>query len=187
MCLRNTKNSFGTITKICHWLSVVLVISMIVIGLMMEGMANSPDKLKLYGLHKSGGITVLAIVSFWFLWRLSSMKPAYPDTLSKLQQLAATAVKYTLMTLLFIMPLTGWGMSSAAGFPVSVYGLFTMPDLLAYDKSLSGDLKELHELFAYILIGIISMHVLAALLHHFYFKDNVLRRMLPFGEKKKDV
>ena len=185
MCLRNTKTAFGTITKLCHWSCVVLVISLIVVGLIMAEIENSPDKLKLYGLHKSGGITVLAIACAWGAWRLLNVRPEYPQSLSKLQQRAATTVKYMLTGFLFAMPLTGWGMSSAAGFPVSVFGMVTLPKLFEVNKPLAGDLRDIHQFLAYALIGVIVMHASAALLHHFHFKDDVLRRMLPNLRKKK--
>jgi cytochrome b561 len=187
MCLRNTTQRFGIATKLFHWCSVVLVISLLAVGLLMTGLENTPDKFKLYGLHKSGGITLLAIACAWIFWRAINPKPALPDTISKAQVRAATAAKYALLTMLLVMPLTGWGMSSAAGFPVSVFGQFTLPDLVAPDKELSHFLKEVHELVANFLMLVIALHASAALLHHFYYKDGVLKRMLPsFGKHGDD-
>ena len=185
MCLRNTLSAFGSVTKLLHWTTVVLIFTILTLGLIMTDMDNSPDKFRLYGLHKSLGIVVLFIVCFWSVWRLVNAKPALPDTLSNLQKRAVSAAKYVLLAFLFAMPLTGWGISSAAGFPVSVFELFTMPSLLAPDKELAKNLGEIHEILAYILMCVIAVHALAALMHHFYFKDTVLRRMLPFGMKGK--
>lgn len=186
MCLRNTAQRFGVVTKLFHWSSVLLVISLLVVGVLMEEMENSPYKFKLYGLHKSGGITVLVIACAWIFWRAVNLKPALPDTISKMQVRAATAAKYALLTMLLAMPLTGWGMSSAAGFPVSVFGMFTLPDLVAPDKELSGALRGLHGLIANGLMLVIALHAGAALLHHFYYKDGVLKRMLPSFRKNTD-
>lgn len=185
MCFKNTSSAFGAVTKLLHWTTVVLIVCIITIGLTMSDMENSPDKFRLYGLHKSMGITVLFIVCFWSVWRLVNIKPALPDTLGPLQKRGVSATKYVLLTFLFAMPLTGWGISSAAGFPVAVFDLFTMPNLLAPDKALAKDLGEIHETLAWILMGVVAVHALAALVHHFYFKDTVLRRMLPFGLKGK--
>jgi len=90
-----------------------------------------------------------------------------------------------LYVLLFAMPLSGWAMSSAAGFPVSFFGLFTLPDLITPNQSLKADMMDLHKALAWLLIAMIILHALAALLHHFYYKNNVLRRMLPFTKEEK--
>jgi cytochrome b561 len=185
MQIHNTTQRFGVVTKLFHWLNVLLIISMLTVGFIMTGLENSPDKFKLYGLHKSGGITVLVLATLWIIWRNITAKPALPDTLSRAQKLAATGAKYALFTFMIAMPLTGWGMSSAAGFPVSVFGWFTLPNLVEVNKPFAGDLRELHELIAKLLMATIALHALAGLLHHFYFKDNTLKRMLPFGERKK--
>ncbi len=78
-------------------------------------------------------------------------------------------------------------MSSAAGFPVSVFGWFAAPDLIAPDKELRVALRALHQYGAYALMALIALHALAALLHHFYHKDDILRRMLPRWRGRSDV
>ncbi len=184
MSLRNTYQSFGTISKIFHWTTVILVFSLLTIGLLMTRMELTPNKIQLYGWHKSLGILVLLLASCWSLWRIFSVKPELPDTLSPLQKRGVYASKYLLLAFLFTMPLTGWGISSAAGFPVSVFGVVTLPNFLAADKQLSTDLAAVHSTLAFMLMAVIFVHASAALLHHFYFKDTVLRRMLPFGDVK---
>ena len=85
-----------------------------------------------------------------------------------------------LYVLLFAMPLSGWMMSSARGFPVSWFGFFTLPDLVAKNKSLYEALLTTHETLAWVLGAVVTLHVAAALKHHFMHRDDVLRRMLPF-------
>jgi cytochrome b561 len=97
------------------------------------------------------------------------------------ERLAAHASHYGLYLLLIAMPLTGWMMSSAGGFPVMLYGVIPLPDLVGRDKALETTLKSAHHWESIALIALVSVHALAALKHHIRDKDDVLRRMLPFG------
>lgn len=179
MKLRNTDSEYGSIAKSLHWLVALLVIGLLAAGFVMTSMPLSPDRLKLYGLHKSFGITVLALVVVRLAWRMANPVPALPSHMEKAEKFAAHGAHYALYALLLLMPMTGWLMSSAAGFPVSVFGLFRMPDLIGANKEAREILGEVHEIGAWILIVLVSLHVLAALFHHFHHKDDVLRRMLP--------
>ena len=78
------------------------------------------------------------------------------------------------------MPLTGWLMSSAKNYSVSWFGLFTWPNLIGQDEANFKILRETHDVLSWVLLGLAILHVLAALKHHFWDKDTVLRRMLPF-------
>jgi cytochrome b561 len=81
--------------------------------------------------------------------------------------------------LMFALPLTGWLMSSAAGFPVSLLGLVTMPDLIPHNDRLFQTFIEVHKLLGYALIACMVAHIGAALRHHFVLKDTTMRKMLP--------
>lgn len=184
MCFRNTSETYGIISKAFHWVIAVLVIALLAVGLIMADMETNPDKIKLIGLHKEFGIVVLALAALRLGWKILDVSPLMPKSVGKLAVIGAKSVHFLLYVLMFAMPVSGWMMSSAAGFPVSVFGLFTMPNLVEPNKELRHDLSELHEIFAWGLISLISLHVLAALFHHFYYKDNVLTRMLPKISKK---
>ncbi|MDE3059731.1 MAG: cytochrome b [Pseudomonadota bacterium] len=177
---RNTRETYGSVAKTLHWLIFLMIAGMLTVGFIMTDMPNSPDKFKLYGLHKSFGISVLALVTLRLLWKAANIQPVLPDGMRVWEKWAAHAGHALLYVLIIAMPFSGWAMSSAAGLPVSVFGWFTVPNLVAPDKALKHDLQELHETLAWVLIVAVTLHVLAALLHHFYYKDNVLRRMLPF-------
>jgi len=177
--LKNTQQTYGSVAKTFHWLIFLLIAGLVTVGFVMEKLPMSPDKFKLFGLHKSFGITVLTLVTLRLLWKLVNAAPLLPDTLSALEKFLAHAGHWTLYALMFLMPFSGWMMSSAAGLPVSVFGWFTLPDLVAPDKDLKEIFREVHKTAAWTLIVMVGLHVLAALLHHFYYKDNVLVRMLP--------
>jgi polyisoprenoid-binding protein YceI len=112
-------------------------------------------------------------------WRLINPMPTAAKHTPLWQKSAAKIAHYALYVLMIIMPLSGWLMSSAAGFPVSVFGLFTLPDLIAPNNGVRMLMEQVHTLIAYAIIALVSIHILAALKHHFIDKDNTLRRILP--------
>lgn len=187
MRFKNTPQFYGPVAKIFHWLLAVLVISMLAVGLIMSGMKNSPDKFKLIGLHKEFGIVVLCLVSLRLGWKVLNVSPLLPENLGKLAIVGAKTVHFLLYVLMFAMPLTGWLMTSAVGFPVSMFGWFLLPNLVAPDKEFANSMNQLHEIFAWALMGLVALHVAAALLHHFYYRDNILLRMLPNLRKRYHV
>lgn len=183
MRLRNTVNRYGLIAIFFHWAIAVLIIGMLALGLYMVDLPISLSKLKLYGWHKEFGILILLLAILRFSWRLSSQIPLLPGHMGWLQKVAANLAHYAFYFFMFAMPLTGWLMSSAAGVSVSFFGLFTLPDLVSADKDLTALLANIHGWMAWVLIAVIVLHVSAALSHHFYYKDDILRRMLPWLEK----
>lgn len=146
----------------------------------MGELENGPNKFFWYGLHKSFGISVLILVCLRLMWKLKNSRPMLPDSLTVLEKHLVKIAHALLYVMMFAMPLTGWLMSSAAGFSVSFFGLFILPDLIAPNRELVDLFKELHGFCAYFLIALVALHAIAALSHHFYHKNNVLRRILPF-------
>lgn len=183
MSLKNTATAYGSVTKTLHWLMGTLMILMLIMGLTMGDIPNGPStvqlKITVYGLHKSIGILILGLVFVRIGWHLYSRRPAPVESLRPIDRVGAAVMHYFLYFLMIIMPLTGWLMSSAKGRPVSFFGLFTLPDLVPADKEAGHTYAERHELIGYIIIGAATLHILAALKHHFVNKDAVLRRMLP--------
>lgn len=178
--IKNNERSYGAIAKLFHWVMAIMVIGMLAFGLYMTSLSISLAKLKYYGWHKETGILVLLLVTVRLLWRISNTIPTLPNHLAEWQKLAAHGAHYALYFLMIAMPLTGWLMSSAAGLPVSFFGLFTLPDIIGPNETTRQFLATTHEYLAYLLIFMIIAHASAALQHHFYYKDDILRRMLPW-------
>ena len=176
---RNTSNRYGCLSIGLHWVIALLVIGLLTLGLYMTSQKMSPDIMRLYGLHKSFGITVLALVALRLSWRVYNHAPDLPVTMNRLERVLAKSTHWLFYVLLLGMPLSGWAMSSAGSHPVSFFGWFTLPGLLAPNKPLGHQFGEAHEIIGWTLIVLISLHVLAALYHHFIKKDDILRRMLP--------
>lgn len=179
--LKNTIHAYGSVAKTFHWLMFLLVAGLLAAGFIMEGMELGPDKIRLYGLHKSIGIAVLALALLRLTWKAVNIAPPLPGTMRKFDKFAAQAMHWLLYAMMIAMPLSGWLMSSASGFSVSVFGWFTLPDLIAPDKETAKLLRAVHGWAAWGIIAMVTLHAGAALLHHFYYKDNVLKRMLPFA------
>lgn len=178
MAIKSHKTEFGSVTKGIHWLMAALIISVFSIGWYMDFLPLGMEKLEWISRHKSLGVTVLALVIVRMIWRLSEATPVALGK-NKLERLAAKAGHLGLYLLMIAMPLTGWMMSSAANFPVSVFGLFTLPNLVAPSQGLFETLRTVHWALSWTIAGLVGVHVLAALKHHFIERDATLVRMLP--------
>ena len=180
--IRNTEDRFGTVAILLHWSMAFLIIGLAALGLYMVTLPDvgfNTKKIILILFHKEVGLLVLALLAARLAWRLTQILPQLAGHLPDWQQIAARFVHLCFYALMFTLPITGWLMSSAAGIPVSFFGLFTLPDLLPHDDYLFQRLIDVHKWFGYVLILFIFVHVGAALMHHFVYKDNTLRKMLP--------
>lgn len=170
--------------KTLHWLIALLILGLLPLGLYMADLPLSPLKLKLYSYHKWAGMTALALVALRILWRIGHQPPPLPSTQAPWQRSAAHLGHFLLYVLMLAVPLSGWLMTSAKGFPVVWFGVLQLPDLVAKDKEL-GDLLELvHSSLNYALMALIAIHILAALKHQWIDRDGTLTRMLPSFKEK---
>lgn len=180
MSLRNTKNTFGSIAKGFHWIMVLGFIALYVIGFYMTGLPLGPEMFEKIALHKSIGILVLGLALFRLVWRFTNQNPELPIDMPAHERIGAHLSHIALYGVMIVMPLSGWAMSSAANYPVSVFGWFTLPNIMDPSKDAVEFLKSFHGIMAWAILALIALHVLAALKHHFINKDNVLTRMIPF-------
>jgi cytochrome b561 len=179
MTVRNTAERYGIPVLVFHWTTVLLLVAAFWLGLTMVDMDFSPQKLRYYSWHKWIGVTVFTVTFLRLAWRLTNPAPPLPRMMPRWQQAAAHGSHYLLYALLVVQPLVGWTMSSALGTPVVYLGVLRLPDFVAPDRDLAETLKVVHWSLAWLLVAAISVHVLAALHHHFHLRDGVLRRMLP--------
>jgi cytochrome b561 len=183
MTIRNTVRRWGHVSQFLHWLIVVLIIVQVILANIAEDLPLGMKKLAMYARHKSVGITILGLAVIRLLWRWANPTPELPVTLKPYERVLAGLTHFGLYLILFVMPITGWMMTSARGFPVSWFGFFQLPDFVPKNDALYNAMKETHDTLALVLYAIVTLHVLAALKHHFFLKDDVLRRMLPFTKK----
>ncbi|MFO0456298.1 MAG: cytochrome b [Alphaproteobacteria bacterium] len=162
-----------------HWLMAICIIGMLLLGFFWEDIASRDLKIFAINFHKSLGLTLLLLAFFRLYWRLRHPAPALPETMPTLERKAARTAHIALYVLMIAIPLSGWMYVSAlAKYPTVYFGLFTIPHL-PIPKSMKGFFYESHELLAYGLIALLSLHLLAAMKHHFFDKNDVLRRILP--------
>ncbi|WP_211234546.1 cytochrome b [Solimonas soli] len=166
--------------RLAHWLVALLILVNFCVAWTMVDMKLSPAKLKLFNYHKWIGVTVFLLAVLRLSWRLYRRPPALPEAMRAWEKRAAEITHRLLYLLLFAIPLSGWLMSSAKGFQTVYLGKLPIPDLLGKNAALGAALTGVHEALTWLLLGLLALHVAAALKHHFIDRDDVLRRMLPW-------
>lgn len=187
MGLKNTRERWGSLAMAFHWAIVVLIITQFVLANLAESLPLGMAKLATLARHKSVGITILGLALLRLGWRVANRghNPLLPADLKGYERFLAHLTHHGLYLLLFALPLTGWAMSSARNYPVSWFGFVTLPDFVAPGEALFEAMRDTHGVLAGALVVLATLHILAALQHHFIRKDNVLRRMLPFVRLRK--
>ena len=161
-----------------HWLMSVAIICNFCLGLYMAGLKFSHLRLSLYNYHKWTGATILFLAALRLLWRVTHRPPADVPA-PKWQHIAAHVTHWGLYALFFAVPLVGWAYSSAAGFPLVVFGVLPLPDFVSPDRALAATLKALHGDLAWVLCALVVLHVAAVGKHMVIDKDGLIRRMMP--------
>lgn len=173
---RNTATQYGAITVLFHWSIVALVLTQFVLGERAHDLPVSMERLKTLALHKSIGMTIFALMLLRLGWRLTNPTPTLPPGRTRALARLTHGAFYLLLV---AVPVSGWLLSSASNLSVSYFQLFTLPDLISANEPLADGLKELHEFLNGTLAVLACVHVAAALVHHFWWRDDVLLRMLP--------
>ncbi|MBU3720881.1 MAG: cytochrome b [Burkholderiaceae bacterium] len=169
--------SYTRTAKAFHWIMAILIGGLLVLGLYMQDLPLSPQKLELYSWHKWFGVTVFILVWFRLAWRRSHRPPDLSESLSPRLRYAAHVGHTLLYVLMILIPLSGWLMSSAKGFQTVWFGLVPIPDLIGKSRALGDLLQQVHKALNIILMLTLTGHILAAMWHHFVLKDDTLRRM----------
>ena len=174
-----TRYRYTRTARILHWLAALLIVAGFGLGLYMSDLEISPDKLRYYLWHKWLGITVFMFAGARLAWRAAHPAPALPQTMPAWQVRAAGAAHGLLYTLMLVIPVSGWIYSSATGVSVTYLNLVDLPNLVPKDRELAGTLLLVHQSLNYLLATVVTVHVAAALWHHFVDRDDILARMLP--------
>jgi cytochrome b561 len=162
-----------------HWLLALMILISFSVGFYMVDLPMSPSRLKLYNWHKWAGVIILALSAARLLWRLTHRPPPLPLEMPAWQRAASHLSHNALYVLFFAVPLIGWAYSSAAGFPIVLFGVIPLPDFVEKNRELAELIKPWHRYAAYALAVVVVVHVAAAIKHHFVDRDDVLKRMLP--------
>lgn len=176
---------FPPFSRWLHWIMAVMVIVMLFLGIGMAASVSERYRL-LVAIHRPLGMAVLVLVAIRLVNRLLHPPPPLPDALPPLQRLAARASHVLLYALMFIMPLLGWGMLSAARYPIAIFGSLHLPPILPHDPALYAVLRQLHTDFAYLLFGVFLAHLGAALMHGLIRRDGVFESMASWGRRPRE-
>ena len=180
MPFRNTKRSWGSLSKALHWLIVLLIINQWLIAERAEDLTGF-QKFTALNWHKWFGMTIFMLAIVRLVWRIANPVPDLVAETRPWERVLARVSHFLLYALIFAMPLTGWIMSSAKAFGVSWFNLFQFPNLVGKNEQLYEIMRDTHHLLFKVLVATALLHAAGALKHHFIDRNEVLKRMLPFG------
>lgn len=173
--MKSGTGHFNLAARILHWLMAVMILAMLFVGVTM--MASLQWRPMLVDLHRPLGIAILLLAVVRLLNRLRHRPPPLPADLPAWQVLAAHASHWLLYGLMLAMPLIGWSMLSAGGYPIVLWGGLHLPAIMPHDPALYAALRSAHSLLAYILFATVVGHLSAALFHAWVRRDGVFESM----------
>ena len=167
---------YTLVARILHWAIAALILLNLWLGFFHDSL---PKDWQVMPVHKSVGLTVLALTIVRIVWRLTHRPLALPATIPQWERTAAGITHFLFYALMLILPLSGWIMTSAGTRPLNWFFLFDVPKFaVAKGDAIVGLSGGAHELLPWLWVALIALHIGAALRHHFMLKDGVLRRML---------
>ncbi|NKI18449.1 cytochrome b [Spongiibacter sp. KMU-166] len=179
MPLKNTPQRYGWLSIALHWSMAIAVIGMFALGLWMRDLSYyDPWYRDGPFIHKSVGIILLMMLVLRVLWRASNIRPDDAPSLKTWERITAHLTHLALYALLFAIMLAGYLISTADGRSIEVFDWFSVPATLHGLSNQEDIAGEVHEILAWLLMAIVAVHSLAALKHHFFDRDNTLKKML---------
>jgi cytochrome b561 len=180
----------GRVSMVLHWLLALMIITSFSVGLCMVDMPFSMVRLRLYNWHKWAGVTILLLSALRLFWRLAHRPPPLGVRIEAAMprwQRVAHQVTLVAMYLLFIaVPLLGWASTSSRGYPIVWFAVWPLPDFVPVDRDLADHVfAPLHRAGAFLLAGLVLLHVMAVLKHQFIDHDGLLARMWPAPRKQE--
>ena len=185
MALSNTAIRYGGVTKFFHWLTALLILTLIALGLYASDLPHDTQdaltrKAWFFSLHKTLGVTVFFVALARIVWAFTQTKPGLLNADHKLQSWLAETVHWVLYGSLVIVPLAGWiGHAAASGFAPIWWPLGQSLPFIPKNTTLEHAFGTVHIIAGKLLIGALVLHVAGAVKHHVIDRDSTLRRMLP--------
>ena len=175
------RRQFTAFSRLLHWTMAVMVLTMLCLGVTM--VASLADYHVLVSIHRPLGIAILVLVVIRFVNRVVNPPPPFPATMSRMECLAASASELMMYGLMFVLPLVGWGMLSAARYPIVLYGSLHLPFILPHNVMLYAVLRKAHTLLAYLFFLAFLAHFAAILFHTLIMRDRIYLRMAPWTSR----
>jgi cytochrome b561 len=177
--------AFDPLIRFLHWLTLFLVATTFVLAFSIDLAPSKEEAGVVIQLHRSFGVTLWVVTLIRLVWRQFSRFPNWPADMPQLMRFAAHWSEYALYALLLIQPILGLLHTNAHGDRVNLFFLGQLPALIGQDRPLARQLLEVHEMVGLLLLGLIALHVSAALYHHFWRRDDTLAAMLPQGTRRR--
>ncbi len=174
---------FNAYARLLHWSMALMILAMLFIGVGMVSTTTAAYA-QLVAIHKPLGAAILLLVLIRLGVRLNHKPPPLPSDLPAWQRHAATLSHWLLYALMLLMPLIGWAMLSAGGYPVTLLEGLHLPPIAPRDPQLFAWLRGTHRYFALLLFATFLLHLAAALFHALIRRDNVLPSMLPWSSRE---
>ena len=178
--MRPAHTHFSPLARLLHWTMAPLIIAMLFIGVGMVATVSHAHT-TLIAIHKPLGIALLVLVVLRASVRIRRGSPPLPDEMAVPMRVAAKASHLVLYALMAAMPLIGWAMLSAAGYPITLYGPLHLPPIAPHDATLFAVLRALHTWLAFALFATVLLHLAAALFHGLIRRDGVFSSMARGG------
>lgn len=179
MPVRNSREAYGLVSKLLHWLIAIPVLALIPVGWYLGGLSEeSVLYWRLLALHETLGIAVFVLTLASIAWRRISPNPGFPSSLLPWERRAAALIHGTLVAALACIPVLGFLFVASDGEPVELYGMVAIPPIGQWSKGMREILFDLHGYAAYACAILVTVHVLAALKHHFVDRRSSLRRIV---------
>jgi cytochrome b561 len=182
--MSNQRTQFTPLMRVLHWTMAAMVLTMLGIGITM--VASLSNYHVLVSIHRPLGIAILILVVVRFVVRLLSPLPPFPPTVSRLERPVAEGSEYMMYGLMLALPLVGWGMLSAARYPVVLFGSVHLPFILPHDARLYAILRRAHTILASLLFLTFLAHFGAILFHTLVIRDGILLRMAPWNVRPRE-
>lgn len=176
--IRDSSNNFGLVSILFHWISAIATLALFGLGFYLTSYGYySPNFLEIAHFHYALGILLFGVVTARIVWRLTSKTPA-PLTNSLISRISIKLIKFLLYVLLVVIMISGYLICTSEGQTINVFNLFDVKSYMLLDTEQLNIAGQTHKYLSWVLIGLVAVHVLAALFHHFFVKDRTLVRMI---------
>ena len=172
-------------SRILHWTMAAMILAMLFIGVAM--VASLADYHLLISIHRPLGITILVLVIIRYVNRRLNPPPPFLADMSSEERFVAHASEMMMYAMMFVLPLIGWGMLSAARYPIVLYGPLHLPPILPHSPMLYAVLRKTHTIVAYLFFATFIAHFGAVLFHTLILRDGLIDRMVPWRVRGPEI
>lgn len=171
------QSRYGAVARALHWIIAILILCAVALGLATAALDSGGTQDRLFAVHKSVGLSILILMCVRALWRATHAAPALPKAMPAWQCWTAHIIHSLLYAVAVVLPVSGYVAVAARGRETIFLGFWSVPRWVPLDRSLAHTSETVHVVSQYALYALVIGHVGAALYHHFFVRDDILRRM----------